>query len=220
VSDANSHRNGVTGGANFLRAGSGEMRRQLDRFSLNRKLGQLGGEREAALGVLGEKAWDAKIDLTPFAEVRDHLEGVAARSGELAAGAQQLESQKAALERQRRDAVTQGKARREAIEAKKRPIDASLTAARHRHADTERERALSQARLAVIAGELAAAMPSPGGAQPSAENAEQRQTRLLSEQGAVRATLAASEAELPRLAAQINELQAQSARSLQRRSRR
>jgi len=195
-------------GGNFLRAGSNELRRQLDRYSLNQKLRQLVRDRDAALGALGEKAWEQKIDLTPFAEIQTHLQGVSARSGELAANAAELESQKAALERARREAVEKGKARRDAVEAKKRPVDSSLTAARNRHTDSERARTLAQARLAAIATELAAA-PRPAGAQPAAETAEQRQARLLSEQGAVKQKLAAAEAELPGLAAQIAQLQAE-----------
>jgi hypothetical protein len=199
----------AAGVGNFLRAGSNEIRRHFERLSLKQKRRQLGAARDSALCALGEKAWDAKIDLTPFAEVRDHLEGVAARSGELAATSGQLETQKTALERERRDAIERGKARREAVEAKKRPVDTSLTAARNRHADSERQRALAQARLAAIASELAARPPA--GAQPGAEAPEQRQTRLLAEQGVVKGALAASEAELPQLAAQIAQLQTESA---------
>jgi hypothetical protein len=194
---------------NFLRAGSSEIRRQFDRFSLKQKLRQLGTERDTALCVLGEKTWDAKIDLAPFAEVRDHLQGVDARSGELAATAGQLEMQKAGLERERREAIERGKARCDAVEAKKRPVDASLTAARNRHADSETQRAVAQARLAAIASELAVRLPA--GAQPAAETPEQRQTRLLTEQGVVKGKLAAAEAERPQLAAQIAQLQTESA---------
>lgn len=197
------------GSGNFLRAGSSEIRRYFDRFSLKQKLRELGAERDTALCTLGEKAWDAKIDLSPFAEVRDHLEGVAARSGELAATAGQLETQKARLEGERREAIERGKARRDAVEAKKRPVDTSLTAARNRHADSERQRALAQARLAAIASELAARPPA--GAQPATETPEQRQARLLTEQGVVKGQLAASEAELPQLAAQVAQLQTESA---------
>lgn len=194
---------------NFLRAGSSEIRRQFDRYSLKQKQQKLGTERDTALCTLGEKAWDAKIDLAPFAEIRDQLGGVAARSGELAATAGQLETQKAGLERERRDAIERGKARRDAVEAKKRPVDASLAAARNRHADSERDRAVAQARLAAIASELA--VRPPAGAQPPAETPEQRQTRLLTEQGVVKGRLAVAEAELPKLAAQIAQLQTESA---------
>jgi hypothetical protein len=193
---------------NFLRAGSSELRRQFDRVSLKQKQRKLEAERDNAVLALGEKAWDAKLDLTPFAEVRDHLQGVAARSGELAATAGQLETQKAALEGERRDAIERGKARRDAVEARKRPVDASLAEARNRHANSERERALAQARLAAIANELAR---PPAGAQTPPETPEQRQARLLAEQGVVRGKLAASEAELPQLAAQIAKLQTESA---------
>ena len=69
---------------------------------------------------------------------------------------------------------------------------------------------VAQARLAAIASELAAGtVRSPTGAQPATETAEQRQTRLLTEQNVVRERLAASEAELPGLAAQIAQLQAE-----------
>lgn len=194
--------------ANFLSAGSNEIRRQLDRYSLNGKLRQLARDRDAALGALGEKAWDAKIDLTPFPEIQNNLQGVSARSGELAANAAELETQKAALERARREAVDLGKTRRDAVEAKKRPVDSSLATAKNRHTDSERARALAQARLAAIATELAAPPRPPAGNQP-AETAEQRQARLSTEQGAVKQKLAAAEAELPGLATQIAELQAQ-----------
>jgi hypothetical protein len=217
VSDTKPHTTApvAAAGGNFLRAGSNEIRRQLDRYSLNQKLRQLARDRDAALGALGEKAWEAKIDLAPFPEIQSHLQGVSARSGELAATAGQLESQKAALEDERRNAVERGKARRDAVEAKKRPVDASLTAVRNRSTDGERARTLAQARLAAIATELAAAtrdagtVRSPAGAQSTTETAEQRQTRLLSEQTVVKERLAAAEAELPGLATQIAQLQAE-----------
>ena len=196
-------------GGNFLRAGSNEIRRQLDRYSLNQKLSQLGRERDTALCALGEKAWDLKIDLAPFAAIQDQLKGISARSGELAATAGQLESQKAALESARREAIERGKARRDAVEAKKRPVDSSLATARNRSTDSERARALAQARLAAIATELTAPTRPPTGAQPAAETAEQRQARLLSEQNVVKERLAAAEAELPGLATQIAQLQSE-----------
>ena len=210
MSDAKPHTAApvAASGGNFLRAGSNELRRQLDRYSLNQKLRQVARERETAIGALGEKAWEQKIDLTPFADIQNHLQGISARSGELAANAAELESQKAALERARREAVEQGKTRRDAVEAKKRPVDSSLTAARNRHTDTDRARILAQARLAAIATELTAAT-RPAGAQPAAETAEQRQARLVSEQGVVKERLVAAEAELPGLATQIAQLQAE-----------
>ena len=159
---------------------------------------------------LARRLGHAKIDLTPFAQIQDQLQGVSSRSGELAATAGQLESQKAALERARRDAVEQGKTRRDAVEAKKRPVDASLATARNRHTDSERARALAQARLAAIATELTAGtVRPPAGAQQATESAEQRQARLLTEQTAVRERLAVSDAELPALTAQIAQLQAE-----------
>jgi hypothetical protein len=210
VSDAKPQTAAAAG--NFLRAGSNELRRQLDRYSLNQKLSQLARERDTALSALGEKAWDSKIDLTPFAEIQNHLQGVSARSGELAANAAELESQKAALERARREAVEQGKVRRDAVEAKKRPVDSSLTTARNRQTDSERARALAEARLAAIATELAAPTRPAAGAQPAAETPEQRQARLLSEQGVVKERLAAAEAELLGLAPQIAQLQAETSK--------
>jgi hypothetical protein len=197
----------VSDAKNFLSAGASEIRRQLDRYSLNQKLSQLARERETAVGALGEKAWDSKIDLTPFAEIQSLLHGVSARSGELAANAAELESQKAALERARKVAVDLGKTRRDAVEAKKRPVDSNLSAARNRQTDRERARALAEARLAAIATELTAPPRAPAAGQQAAEPAEQRQARLLSEQGAVKERLAAADAELPGIAAQIAQLQ-------------
>lgn len=207
-----------SGGLSFLRAGVQEIRRLFERLSLRRDLRRRGVERDAALGALGAKAWEEKLDLTPFAELRDRLQGVAARSGELAAATEQLESQKAAFEAERRNELDKFRGRRQAVEEKKRPVDASLKSTREKHSGAERSIAQSRTRLASIATELAAAgreldkTPSATDAEAARKTAAERQARLRSEQGVVTDTLAAAEAALPGLAAEVANLQGEADR--------
>lgn len=208
-----------SGKNNFLSAGVRELRRLFERVSLHRELRRQGAQRDTALGALGEKAWEEKVDLAPFGDLRDRLHGVAARTGELAATTQQLEAQKSALEAERRDELEKFQARRGAVEDKKRPVDASLRSARERHNERERSIAQARTRLAAVAGELAAvgreadtARSATGAQAAAADTADQRQTALRTEHGVLTDTLAATEAELPGLATEVARLQGETQR--------
>ncbi len=209
-----------SGNDNFLGAGLRELRRRFERGTLRRELRRHGEQRDAALAALGEKAWAEKIDLTPFGDLGSRLHGVAARAGELATTAQQLEERKSVVETERRNELEKFEARRREVEDRKRPVDASLNAARERLATCERVLTQARARLAALAAELATAtreLETPGtAADPEsaakAAAARERQARVRAEQDTTGAALTAAEAELPGLAAEVGRQQAEADR--------
>lgn len=186
-----------------ISAGIAEIKRYFQRAALKRELRRHAEEREVALQALGEKAWEQKDGLASFGDLRDRLEGATARSGELAATAQQLEAGKAALEAERKEALEKFQARRRAVEEVKRPVDASLEAARDKHRAAEQAQAQARSRHSAIAAELAALD------REAAPTAEARRAPLRAEQAVVATAQAAAQAELPALAAKSARLKGQ-----------
>lgn len=205
-----------------IAAGFRELRRFFQRLALNRELRRHAEEREVALQALGEKAWEEKIDLAGYGDLRDRLQGATARSGELAATTQGLEARKAALEGERRDVLDKFKARRLAVEEKKRPVDASLKAARDKHGGNEQSLAQVRSRLAALAAELATleremeSLRTSTASDSSAKlaAAEERRARLRAEQGSATTAQTAAQAELPALAAEEARLKSEVDRHL------
>jgi predicted nucleic acid-binding Zn-ribbon protein len=199
---------------NFLVAGFRELGRTYTRFTLRQKIRRQGIERKAALAALGQRAWEEKVDLTAFAGLRDRLTGLDVRAGELSQTTSKLESDKAALELERRTALETFSTRRRAIEEKKTPVDTALRAARARKTEREQTIAQSDARIAVLAGqmppldsEIAAlsALVAPDQPQRLAA-AQEKRVRLAAEQANLGPTLVAARAELPGLAAEEHRL--------------
>jgi predicted nucleic acid-binding Zn-ribbon protein len=173
--------------SSFLREGWRELGRKLERRTLRSKMAQQDRVRNAALASLGQKACEAGIDLSDFAELSVQIKGLEARTGELASTTKKLEGEKTALEEQRRGEVARFDAQRKALEEKKRPVDAALREINQKQSAQERETRRLEARLAAIAGELVAmekhaATTAPPGppAQTSALDAKRQQ--LLTEQ--------------------------------------
>lgn len=204
----------------FFVAGFRELRRMFGRYALKRELRRNAEQRDVALGALGAKAWAEKIDLAPFGTIRDRLDGATARSGEIAATAQQLDAQKSARETERRSELDKFQAHRRAVEDKKRPADAALKSAREKHGNSERSVAQARSRLVALAAELAtlerelAALSAAADAEAATKTAaaHERQNRLRAEQGALTSTLTAAESQIPGLAAEVARLQNEAGR--------
>ncbi len=197
----------------FFRAGWRELGRKIERSKLRKRLAEENRQRDEALVRLGQLAWQGGIDLSPFAELRQQLSQMDAQAGELTARAKTLETQIASLEDTRRAEAAKFDSQRQAIEEKKRPVDASLRAAREKQDDQDRKIKGMEARLARLAAELAALDlqpgPVPGSSSPeqkaqipTAQNREQ----LLSEQAQLSDHLPGSREEFARLAAEVNQL--------------
>jgi hypothetical protein len=127
---------------NFLVAGFREVERKFSRFSLRQKMGQQSTERTGALAALGQRAWEERVDLSAFAELRDRLTALDTRAGEISQTAGKLESGKSALEQERRSTLDAFAARRREVEEKKNPVDAALRTGRARR--TECAQAIAQ----------------------------------------------------------------------------
>ncbi|MGZ5080165.1 MAG: hypothetical protein ACXWHZ_11875 [Usitatibacter sp.] len=189
----------------FLRAGSRELGRRIARLKLRRLMRQQDSDRAAALAALGQRAWQEKIDLAAFAGIRDRLQGLDARAGELSETTSKLEKEKAALEQERRTELEKFAVRRRAVEEKKNPVDAALRAARSKKGACEQVITQGQSRLAAIAGKLSSldrdiaslgTSAAPDKAQRLAA-AEAERSRLASEQGNLGAQLAKAREDLP-----------------------
>lgn len=203
---------------NFLSEGFRELGRKVARSRLRRTMRQQDAERLAALTALGQKAWDDKVDLAAHSAIRDRLAGLDARAGELSQTASRLEQDKAGLETRRRAELDAFAARRNAVEAKKTPVDAALREARSRKAACEQAIRQAESRMAAIAGKLAglerdiASLGAAAGtdAQPKIASAQAERSKLSGEQGDLGTKLAAARAELPGHAAEDSRLAAES----------
>ncbi|PWB61163.1 MAG: hypothetical protein C3F16_09005 [Betaproteobacteria bacterium] len=206
------------GGGNFLSEGFRELGRKLARGKLRRAIRQHDADRLVALAALGRAAWDGKVDLAAHASVRDRLAGLDARAGELSQATSRLEAEKAGLEAKRREELEAFGARRKAVEATKKPVDAALNEARSRRAACEQAIKQAESRLTAIAGKLAglerdiASLSAATGpeAQPKAAAAQAERAKLASEQGELGTKLAQSREQLPGHAAEESRLDAES----------
>lgn len=143
---------------NFLSAGIQELQRRYARFMLRRTLKQHAADRVAALTALGQRAWNEKIDLSAFADVREGLTAIDARVGEIAQTRSRLGNSKAAVEQKRREQLASFTGQRDAVLEKKHPIDASLAQLRSRVAECERTIAKGDARPAAEQAEIGPAV--------------------------------------------------------------
>lgn len=202
----------------FMSEGFREVGRMAARRKLRSAIRQQEAERVVALTVLGRTAWEGKLDLSAHAGIRDRLSGLDARSGELSQVASRLEQEKSALESQRKAGLEAFASRRQAVEAKKKPVDAALGEARSRKSAAEQSVKQAESRRAAIAGKLAGlerdlaslgAAAAPDSAQKVAA-AQAERSKLAAEQGELEAGLAASRAQLPGHAAEESRLAAES----------
>src|SRR5689334_20082065 len=178
----------------FLREGWRELVRKLQRRKLRGKMTQDDRARNAALSSLGQRAWEAGVDLSDFAALSAQIKSVDAQVAQLAASAQKLESDKGAQEEQRRGEVARFDARRKALDDLKRPVDVALRDQTQKHSAQVREATRMESRLAAIAGELAAiekqaAIPAAPGQEAQTAAREAQRQRLLTEQSQLSADL-------------------------------
>jgi hypothetical protein len=199
------HKAADPGRSNFLSAGFGEMGRKVDRVKLRAAMRKQDAARAAAMIALGQSAWDGKVDLSAFADLRDRLAGLDARAGELSATSSNLDKEKAALDAERRAELDTFSASRKAVEEKKKPVDESLRAARSKKSACEQVIRHAETRLAAIAGRLAALDRDIGvlGASASPEQAQKlavahaERSRLVIEQDNLGGNLAMARTDLP-----------------------
>lgn len=171
----------------FLREGWLELRRKLERRTLRSNMAQQDRARNAALANLGQKAREADIDLSEFADLSTQIEHLEAQTGELSSAAKKIEGEKAAMEEKRRGEVARFDAQRKTQDELKRQLDAALRELNQKQSAQEREVQRMESRLAAIANELAAiekqaaTTPTPGQA-PQTAALDAKREQLLTEQ--------------------------------------
>jgi hypothetical protein len=197
---------------NFLSEGFRELGRKMDRAKLHGSMRKQDVERAVALTAVGQRAWEEKIDLSAFAELRDRLAEFDARAGELSETASKLESEKSALETERRAELEKFTAQRKAIEEKKSPIDTALHSVRSTKSAAEQVIRQSESQLAAIVGKLSTfdqVIASHGSAPEQAEKLAATQadrSKLAAEQGELGTKLAKARENLPAQVAEESRL--------------
>ena len=198
---------------NFLAEGFRELGRKWRRSRLRRDIRKSDEERTAALAALGQRAWDEKIDLAAFPQLRDQLAGLDARAGEISATTARLDTQRAALEADKRAELEKFGSRRSAVEAKKAPVDAALRATRAKKSAGEQAVRQAEARVAALAGKLAgldreiAAGTTPADKLAAAHS---ERAKLAAEQAELAAAAVRERGALPELVAEETRLAAES----------
>jgi hypothetical protein len=168
----------------FLRDGSSEIGRKIQRSKLRSQLAGLDRQRQEALFLLGKNAWNQAADLSAFPDLREQLLRLDQRQGELAATSSKLQTERAALESKRTAEIERFDSLSRPALAKKTETESALKAARSRLNDSNRAIGAIESRSARLAADLAR-LEAPGAAgQPSREQLEAEQ-KTLSEQLAI-----------------------------------
>lgn len=187
----------------FLRNGWSELKRKLDRRRLNGQLKKHQQEMTQAHSRLGEQAWNQKIDLAAFPELNQQLQQMDRDAGALDSASKNLQAEQQRLNEQRGAETAKFDAQRGAVEAKKRPVDEALDAARAKQSGIEQTTQRLEARRSAITTELAA-LDKPGAA-PDPQKAARR-PQLLAEQEQLPAQISAAQAGLPAAQAETQRL--------------
>jgi hypothetical protein len=197
----------------FLAEGFRELRRKWARNRLRSEIHRQEGERVAALTALGQRAWDEKIDLAAFPELRDQLAGLDTRAGEISATTARLDTQRASLEADKRSELEKFGARRSAVEERKAPVDDALRTTRASKSAAEQAVRQAEARVASIAGKLAGLDREIAAATTPPERlaaAQAERAKLAAEQADLAAAAVRERARLPELVAEETRLAAES----------
>ncbi|MFB3902992.1 MAG: HEAT repeat domain-containing protein [Acidobacteriota bacterium] len=188
----------------FIQDGLRELGRKITRRKLRSRQAALEKQRRKALSQLGRRAWEAKIDLENYADLRDQLHRLDERAGQLAARSGELQAQAASLQSRRAAELARFDQQSRPVLQKKTETDTALRNARARLSETERAINSHQARLKWLTDELARTAQTPGGQVP--------REPLLAEQKAVSDQLTAVVPVREALAAEVNALSEESRR--------
>jgi hypothetical protein len=206
----------------LLGEGCREIGRKMDRVRLHRRLAAHHRERDTALAQLGRVAWESRIDLSSFEELRSHLERLDVRAGELAATAARLEAERDGLSRRRQAEVGRFDSLSRAAQGTKSTADAALRAAQtalgaHDQAiDALDSRlaqvAAAQARLAAPAERTMDQAPAAAGTPVASERAQTREQLETEQRLLLERVAAARTARIP-MAAGVDRSAAEAAQA-------
>ena len=146
----------MAGMLGFITEGCREIGRKANRLGLRRRLVARDRDRLQALTRLGQTAWQSKVDLSAFAELRSHLEQLDARAGDLSATATRLEAERTDLQAQRQQELDRFEALLVPAKAAQSEADIALRAARAALADKDRAIRTIETQLASIDKNLSA----------------------------------------------------------------
>jgi hypothetical protein len=145
----------------FIPEGSREIGRKVNRLGLRRRIGALDRQRREALARVGKTAWQAKVDLTAFADLRDQVERLDARAGDLAATARRLEAERGELQARLQSEEARFNALSRPALARQAEAQAAFRAGHTALADKDRTVREAEARLARVAADLAKLQAGP-----------------------------------------------------------
>ncbi len=204
----------------FFREGWRELGRKRERNRLRKQLKGQDRERHEALTRIGQRAWQEKIDLSAFPDLREQLGRLEDQAGELRTAVKSLDREKATLDERRAAEVAAFDSQRRAVEDKKQPVDAALRSARDRLSERQHILQRLEARATAVSGELAAleqqlaALAATAAPEQQAQLAAARakQQALSAEKERLSSELPGAQADLPGLAAELSRLNAESQR--------
>lgn len=195
----------MAGKLRFISDGVHEIGRKFKRRKLRSRQRALEHQREEALLRLGRRAWEAKIDLTAYSDLRDKLQLLDDRAGRLTARTSELQAQSDALQSERKAEITRFDELSRPVLKEKEETDTALRTARARVTENERAIAGLQGRLKWLTDELARPAQAAASGQRSRES-------LLAEQKGTSNQIAAAARVREGLAAEVNRLTGESQR--------
>ena len=158
----------------FASDGLAELRRRMRRVGVRKQVKALDAQRRAALALLGRTAWQAGLDLTAFAELRDEIARLSERAGDLAATARRLEGERAEWQAKRQAEEARFDALLRPAVAGQTEADVALRAARSALKEQDRALREMESKVSRLASELAKPAPAPAPAGPTAPAADSR----------------------------------------------
>lgn len=114
----------------LFRDGVDELKRQWERRTLKQRLAAHDAARAQCLGRLGEQAVQGTLTRPTHQALRDQIQQLTGRAGDLSASSKTLQQEREALVERRRAEDATFNQRRSALQQKKAPIDQELTALR------------------------------------------------------------------------------------------
>ncbi len=172
----------MAGQLGFFGEGFREIGRKFKRSRLRSQQARLAKQRQEALTQLGQRSWELQTDLSAFPELRNQLQQLQQRAGELAATTGRLEGERVRLQTQKAAEIARFDALCQPVRARKTEAEAAFRAARSRLSDTDRSIGAIQNRLSRLTVELGKAEQGPPAGAQSQREALVCEQKTLSDQ--------------------------------------
>jgi hypothetical protein len=137
----------------ILREGRKEWERRATLRRKGRDIGGINKELKGQLTALGQKAWEANIDLAGHEELKSSLTAIHKHLDQLKAQTEELENQKIRVDEKKNQEMERQRAARSEKETKKKDIDSRLNLENHHLKAAQLEEQHAAVRLTAISAE-------------------------------------------------------------------